>query len=90
MQKDDIDAVEALVLTHRQQENATQPPPFSPPKEQGENNATALQSEQKNDPSAQGDWGKMPVEAVEIGFNRHLDPNTFSQHQALLKQKKKR
>lgn len=91
MKKEDIDAVVALVLTHRHQENTTQPPPFAPPQAQDDNNATAPQpdQEQENDQSTQGDWGEMPIETVEIGLSRHLDPNKFSQQHRILKQKKK-
>ena len=62
---EDIDAVEAFVLQHRQQDQPKQSPSVSQQNNPKKNN----ESQNK-----QGDWGQMPVESVPIGMKRKLDP----------------
>lgn len=86
IEKEDIDAVTALVLAHRRQENS--PPPSSPsaaptPQQYTESDNTSPVE------NAQGDWGEMPVETVSVGLSRQLDLNKFSRNRAS-PQKKKR
>jgi magnesium chelatase subunit I len=87
---EDIDAVADLVLAHRQQENSQQPATSSSSTADNQQDSMTPQSASEQDQLAQGDWGEMPLESVEMGVQRQLDPNRFSQHQASSQQKKKR
>ena len=97
--KEDVDSVVDLVLNHRRKEAPPLPQASTSSKNkmphdkshQQDKNSSLQSKEDKdsNQQASQGDWGEMPVEAVEIGFSRQLDPTKFSQNNPLLMQKKK-
>ncbi|MCK5813545.1 MAG: AAA family ATPase [Cocleimonas sp.] len=97
----DIDAVAALVLAHRRQDVLQPQQAETHSKKNHSNNSSDSTNKnntisQSNPPShdldkksSQGDWGKMPVEDVQMGLQRQLDPSAFSDNNPALSQKKK-
>ncbi len=99
VQKEDIDSVMDLVLDHRRKESPPLPqasansknviPKDKSPQQDNNSSPQSREDKDSNQQSSQGDWGEMPVKAVDIGFSRQLDPEKFSQNNPLLMQKKK-
>ncbi len=95
--KEDIDSVMNLVLDHRRKESSSLPQASAnfankiPKNQSSQQNENASRQHKENNDSNQqtseGDWGQMPVEAVDIGFSRQLDPAKFSQTNPLQKKK---